>query len=111
MKLKPEEQTGLNSPEQEGEYMNQEDNDMKKLDDGMLEEVSGGVIFNASGISGADPNRPWEVLNDHTGDNIYINGQKQTFSTRGEAEDVARKLGQNAMEVNWNQVCDMRNKH
>ena len=82
-----------------------------RIDDSKLEEVSGGVIFNATGISGADPNRPWEVLNDHTGDNIYINGQKQTFATRGEAEDMARRLGQNAMEVNWGQVCDMRNKH
>ena len=84
---------------------------MKKLDDSNLEAVSGGVVFNATGISGADASRPWEVLNDHTGDNIYINGQKQTFATKGEAMDMARRLGQNAMEVNWGQVCDMRNNH
>ena len=84
---------------------------MKKIDDSNLEAVSGGVVFNATGISGADPTKPWEVLNDHTGDNIYINGQKQTFATKGEAMDMAKRLGQNAMEVNWGQVCDMRSNH
>ena len=34
----------------------------KKLGDEQLEEVTGGVIFNSSGIIGADPNNPWEVL-------------------------------------------------
>ena len=45
----------------------------KKLGDDQLEEVTGGVIFNASGIIGSDPNMPWEVLDNRNG-NVNDNG-------------------------------------
>ena len=79
-----------------------------RIDDRELEGVAGGVIFNASNISGADQSKPWEVLDDHTGNNIYINGQKQVFATRQEAVDAAKRIGANVMEVNWDQVLTMR---
>ena len=56
-----------------------------RVDDSVLDGVTGGVLFNASGISGADPSKPWEVLDDHSGNNIYLNGQKQAFETREQA--------------------------
>ncbi|MBR5376573.1 MAG: hypothetical protein IK139_04770 [Lachnospiraceae bacterium] len=81
---------------------------IEKINDDDLSNASGGVIFNASNISGADPNNPWEVLDDHTGNNIYINGQKQVFATRQEALDAAKRIGANSMEVSWDQVLQMR---
>ena len=47
--------------------------------------------------------------NDHTGDNFYINGQKQTFATKAEAMDMARRLDQNVAEIGWAEVCYIRN--
>ncbi len=86
------------------------DNITVRIDDKELENVSGGVIFNASGITGADPNKPWEVLDDHTGNNIYINGEKQVFETREKAIEAAKRIGANHMEVNWDQVLQMRSQ-
>lgn len=78
------------------------------INDNDLGKTSGGVIFNATGISGADPDKPWEVLDDKTGNNIYIDGVKQVFETREKAVEAAKKIGANHMEVNWNQVLQMR---
>lgn len=91
--------------------------DNKRLDDSNLEGVAGGVIFNASNISGADSNNPWEILDDHTGNNIYIDGKKLTYRTKEEAIAAINRLAQdnpnfknsvNTMEVNWDQVLSMR---
>ena len=79
-----------------------------KIDDNDLENVSGGVLFNSTGISGADPEKPWEVLDDHTGEIIYFNGKKQVFKTRKEAIDAAKRLGLNTMEFTWDQVLEKR---
>ena len=38
-----------------------------KLDEELVAKASGGVIFNASNIDGADKNNPWEVLDDNIG--------------------------------------------
>ncbi|MBQ9361516.1 MAG: hypothetical protein IJT96_10840 [Lachnospiraceae bacterium] len=73
-----------------------------KLNDDMLEGVSGGVIFNASGIIGADNNNPWEVLDDKNGNTLG------RFSNRDDAVAAAGRLGQNHMEVNWDQVQQLR---
>ncbi|MCR5650942.1 MAG: hypothetical protein K6F86_07165 [Lachnospiraceae bacterium] len=78
------------------------------INDSDLGNISGGVIFNASGISGADRNKPWEVLDDRTGNNIYINGEKQVFETREKAIEAAKRIGANHMEVTWDQVLQMR---
>ena len=79
-----------------------------KIDDNDLENVSGGVLFNSTGISGADPEKPWEVLDDHTGEIIYFNGVKQVFKTRKEAIEAAKRLGLNTMEFTWDQVLEKR---
>ena len=72
------------------------------LTDDELNNVAGGVIFNASGISGADHNNPWEVLDDKTGD---VRGR---FANRDDAVAYAGRMGQNHMEVNWDQVQQLR---
>ena len=79
-----------------------------KIDDNDLGNVSGGVLFNSTGISGADPEKPWEVLDDHTGEIIYFNGEKQVFKTRKEAIEAAKRLGLNTMEFTWDQVLEKR---
>ena len=79
-----------------------------KIDDNDLGNVSGGVIFNSSGISGSDPEKPWEVLDDHTGEIIYFNGVKQVFKTRKEAIEAAKSIGVNLLEYNWDEVLCLR---
>lgn len=77
----------------------------KKLGDDQLEEVNGGVIFNASGIIGSDPNMPWEVLDNRNG-NVLCR-----FSNKADAERQAKSYGGGAMdslEVDWNQVLKLR---
>ncbi|MBQ7562810.1 MAG: hypothetical protein IJT16_02340 [Lachnospiraceae bacterium] len=75
----------------------------RRLDDSALDNVAGGVLFDASGISGADPTHPWEVLDDKNGNKIT------SFATKQEALDYLRNNGQNHMEVNWDQVLQLRN--
>ena len=77
----------------------------KKLVDEQLEEVTGGVIFNSSGIIGADPNNPWEVLDNRNG-NVLCR-----FNNKADAERQAKSYGGGAMdslEVDWNQVLKLR---
>ena len=81
---------------------------IEKINENDLEGISGGVIFNSKGITGADDSKPWEVLDDHTGNNIYWNGEKQVFATKEEAEKAAKMIGANTMEVTWDQVLQMR---
>ncbi|MBO4904736.1 MAG: hypothetical protein J5367_05900 [Lachnospiraceae bacterium] len=79
--------------------------DDKKLNDSELENVSGGFIFNATNISGSDPMRPWEVIDNKNGNVL------NRFGTKAEAEACARSYGSltyNAMEINWNDVCSLR---
>ncbi len=73
-----------------------------KLDEELVAKASGGVIFNASNIDGADKNNPWEVLDDNNGQTLG------RFSNRDDAIAAAGKLGKNHMEVNWDQVLQLR---
>jgi hypothetical protein len=75
---------------------------MSKLSEDAMEQVKGGVIFNAVNIIGADPNRPWEVLDDKNGNKIAA------YATREEALWVAGACGENAVELNWDQVLQLR---
>ncbi len=87
------------------EFNQKEDLEMDKncgLDPALLEGVTGGVVFDASGISGADPNNPFEVLDDKNGTKLGA------FKTRDAAMAAAGMLGQNHMEVNWDQVLELR---
>ncbi len=73
-----------------------------KLDEELMEKASGGVIFNAINIDGSDKNNPWEVLDDNNGQTLG------RFSNRDDAIAAAGKLGKNHMEVNWDQVLQLR---
>lgn len=79
---------------------------IRKLSDDNLDEISGGVIFNASGIAGSDPQRPWEVLDNHNGQVL------DRFGSKVDAEDWTRnKYGNeslNTMEIGWDQVRKLR---
>ena len=72
-----------------------------KLNDEELEQVSGGAIFNASGISGSDPGNPWEVLDG----NGNVKGR---YPTREMAIYNAGKMNVDFFEVSWDQVQAMR---
>ncbi len=70
-----------------------------------LQNASGGLIFNASNISGSDPTRPWEVIDNKNG-NVLAR-----FSSRDQAVANAAQYGgnpYNAMEVDWNAVQSLR---
>ena len=67
-----------------------------------LDDISGGVIFNATGIVGSDANNPWEVLDDKDGHVVA------RFSTEWAARSAVGGLNENYMEVNWNQVQQLR---
>ena len=75
------------------------------VSDEELDQVAGGVIFDASNIYGADPARPWEVLDNQNG-NVLAR-----FTNRKDAEDCAKQWGSNplnTLEVDWAQVCYLR---
>ena len=79
---------------------------MNKMNDSDLENVSGGLIFNASNISGSDPARPWEVLDNKNG-NVLMR-----FTNQTDAENWVRNTyGNNALNtarVDWNYVQALR---
>ena len=78
-------------------------NELKnEMDDSRLEGISGGVLFNAAGIIGADPNNPWEVLDDKTGNVIA------RFPNRHDALAATGKFSENHMEITWDQVQQLR---
>jgi len=79
-----------------------------KIDDNDLGNVSGGVLFNSTGISGADPEKPWEVLDDRTGEIIYLNGRKLVFKTREEAIEATKSIDVNIVESNLDEVLYLR---
>ena len=81
--------------------------DDKKLNDSELENVSGGFIFNASNISGSDPSRPWEVIDNKNGNVL------NRFATKEQAWSCASSYGgstYDTMEINWDDVCSLRNR-
>ena len=81
-----------------------------KLNDDELDGVSGGVVFNSSGLMTDDhKNRdnPWEVL-DENGNIIVANGREMRFPTQKAAEDAARLLGVDPREENWDWVKGRR---
>lgn len=74
---------------------------MEKIIDEKLNNVSGGYIFHAKDISGADPNKPWELIN-----------EKGEVVGRYESRDLAiYNAGynhENMMEINWDQLLQLR---
>ena len=79
--------------------------EIKKLSEDDLENVSGGIVFDAHDIVGGDEDfdHVWQVLDDKTGRVL------QRCSTRDDARQWARDNNQNRMEITWDQVCQLRN--
>ncbi len=77
----------------------------KKLDDSALDGVTGGMILDASKIPGSDPRKPWEVLDDRTGD------RREAFATKEEAIAAAGGLGASSEVVTWDYVKMIRDMH
>jgi hypothetical protein len=76
---------------------------LKKLDDGQVEEVVGGYIFDSTELTGWPPGpQPWEVLDDK-GDVVA------RFHHPGEAADFAAANGYSTEHLDWSQVQKLRN--
>lgn len=81
-------------------------NEKNMMNDEALDNVTGGLIFNASNISGSDPNRPWEVIDNKNG-NVLAR-----FASKDDAIANAKQYGgnpYNVMETDWNTVVSLRN--
>ena len=74
------------------------------LNDESLEPVSGGSIFDASSIVGADKNNYWEVI-DNNGDTVA------RFNNRDAAVAEAGRRNLDWNELTWDQVCQRRREH
>ena len=81
------------------------DIDKKKIDENERDKVSGGLIFNASNIIGSDYDRPFEVLDDVTGD-VVARGR-----TYDEAVSYAKILGKKIEYTeDWNYLQWLRSR-
>ena len=67
-------------------------NNNHAINDADLENVSGGLIFNASNIAGADPTHPWEVIDNKNGTVLA------RFQTRDQAVAAAQQYGAGACQ-------------
>ena len=80
--------------------------DKEKMNESELGTVSGGLIFNATNISGSNPDLPWVVIDNKNGNVL------NRFRTKAEAEACAQSYGNNAyntMEIDWNALVSLRN--
>ncbi len=78
---------------------------MKKINDGELKDVNGGLIVYAQGLPEFNPACPWEVIENGSGNVLGM------FASRDEAIDFACSLGKNeynAMQVDIYIVSDIR---
>ena len=86
--------------------MSEEKKNDKSLSEEELTGVGGGLIFNASRISGADPNNPFEVLDDRTGD---VLARAATYDL---AFQYACSMGKSVEYTeDWNRIVNLRNNH
>ena len=79
---------------------------MRKLSDDELDNIGGGMLFYSVGIVGADPDKPWEVI-DNNGNVI------DRFKNKDDAIKKAREHSSdplNTLEINWTQLCYLRKK-
>ena len=76
---------------------------LKKLDDGQVEEVAGGYIFDSCELNDWYPTpQAWEVL-DAKGDVVA------RFNHPSEAKEFAEANGYSAEKLSWSQVQKLRN--
>ena len=82
------------------------DNEKNMISEAELDGVSGGLIFNAKSIIGSDPNNPFEVLDDRTGD---VLARANTYDL---AVQYAVNMGKSyEYTEDWNRVQWLRNNH
>ena len=74
------------------------------LNDDSLESVSGGYLFNSSGIIGADKNHQWEIIDDK-GD---VRGR---FSDYEEARRNATAMNLSTEAIGWDDLCKLRQQN
>ena len=80
-----------------------EENKVNGIDDDALEGVSGGLIFDSSNIAGADPNNPFEVLDDSNG---QVLARANSYE---QARRYAEHMGQSIdFTKDWNSVQNLR---
>ena len=78
----------------------------KMIKDEELDNIAGGLIFNASNISGSDPTKPWEVLDNKNG-NVLMRFSNETDAVNW----VTSTYGNNALNtarVDWDYVQALR---
>lgn len=77
-----------------------------RLDDDMLENVNGGYLFYSEGIGGANPDLPWEII-DENGD---VKGRfgKNEYKA---AQEAAKKMGLSDEVIGWERLCQIRKDH
>ncbi len=80
-----------------------EEKRVNQINDDELEGVSGGIIFNASRISGSDPNNPFEVLDDNNGQVLA------RASTYDQARRYAESMGKSVEYTeDWDRILRLR---
>ena len=60
--------------------------DLERLDEEQVDEVAGGMVYNAAGTPEADPKRPWEVIHNNNG---QILGR---YASQAEACEAAKQF-------------------
>ncbi|HAG69622.1 MAG TPA: hypothetical protein DCL38_06585 [Lachnospiraceae bacterium] len=77
------------------------------LNDEELNAVSGGFLFNASGIQGSDPNHPWEVI-DNTNGNVLGRFSSQQEATIWAVKSFGGMNTDDITQINWDNVQRLR---
>lgn len=84
--------------------------EIRKLNDDNMDQVSGGYIFNSSGLYTDDHENtktPWEVL-DNNGNVMVVNGRELRFTNQQDAAQAARENNVSDAEVDWDWVKGRR---
>ena len=93
-----------------GTLSDKEDNIMDKnkaINDNELNEVSGGLIFDARPVAGADPNNPWEVIDNKTGRVLDRCPTKEAAVYTAQSKYGFNPY--NTMDIDWNSLQALRN--
>ncbi len=76
---------------------------MNRLSDDELNKVSAGYVFDATHIPGADPERPWQII-DEKGNVISTGG----FISRQQAQLMAAGMLQSIEEIDYDRLMQLR---
>ena len=79
----------------------------KFLTDEEIRNISGGLILNATGISGADPYNPWELIDNYNG-NVLARFSSKEDAIKYSHDKYGYGNAMDTWEVSWDQVCNLR---